>query len=421
MLSSTKILLFNICILFSNACSTNTGDTPAALPIHYSEEQGAIKNPCPPGSALTYADLDTISHLPDPFTFINGSPVTGTEEWRCRRIEIGSLTQQFGLGEKPGTPQSVSGSFVEDSLHVRIEDLGKTITFNSEIVLPGTGEPPYPAIISIGRSFLDNSQLDSLGVAIINFPNNAIAQQTDAGSRGNGLFYELYGSEHSAGALMAWAWGVSRVIDALEIAESPIDVNRIGVTGCSRNGKGALVAGAFDERISTTIPQESGAGGAASWRISEALLEDGQNVQTLRQIVNENVWFRESFVRFSESVEKLPFDQHSLMGMVAPRALLILEHSGIDWLGPKSTYISSLAAREIWSAMKVPHRMGFSQAGGHNHCQLPDSQNPYVAAYVNMFLIGNTGTDVGVQPVKTDLKEMINPESWIPWATPELK
>lgn len=100
------------------------------------------------------------------------------------------------------------------------------------------------------------------GVAAITFDNSQIAQQNDQSSRGQGLFYTLYGANHSAGALMAWAWATSLIIDRLEATPAArINTSRIGVTGCSRNGKGALVAGAFDSRIALTVPQESGTGG----------------------------------------------------------------------------------------------------------------------------------------------------------------
>ena len=60
---------------------------------------------------------------------------------------------------------------------------------------------------------------------------------------------------------------LSRIIDALEATPAvKIDPKRVAVTGCSRNGKGAFVAGAFEPRIALTIPQESGSGGAACWR-----------------------------------------------------------------------------------------------------------------------------------------------------------
>jgi cephalosporin-C deacetylase-like acetyl esterase len=69
--------------------------------------------------------------------------------------------------------------------------------------------------------------------------------------------------------MAAYAWGVSRIIDALELLpESAINPDRIGVTGCSSvNGAGALYAGAFEPRIKLTTPIESGPGGFTSWRI----------------------------------------------------------------------------------------------------------------------------------------------------------
>ena len=108
-----------------------------------------------------------------------------------------------------------------------------------------------------------NIRLDcELQIAVLSYSESTIAQQTDGTSRGKGTFYDLYGSGHSASAMTAWAWGVSRIIDVLEATPSAgIDTTKIGVTGCSRNGKGALTIGAFEPRIALTIPQESGTGG----------------------------------------------------------------------------------------------------------------------------------------------------------------
>jgi cephalosporin-C deacetylase-like acetyl esterase len=70
--------------------------------------------------------------------------------------------------------------------------------------------------------------------------------------------------------MVAWAFGVSRILDVLEtLPGANINTKKIAVTGCSRNGKGALVAGALDSRIALTIPQESGSGGTACWRLSD--------------------------------------------------------------------------------------------------------------------------------------------------------
>ncbi|MBR6077865.1 MAG: hypothetical protein IKP63_05890, partial [Paludibacteraceae bacterium] len=89
-------------------------------------------------------------------------------------------------------------------------------------------------------------------------------------------FVHLYPDLIDNGAYSEWAWGFSRLIDALQILGpevTRIDTKRIGVTGCSYAGKMALFCGAFDERVSLTIAQEPGGGGAAAWRVSHEMEE----------------------------------------------------------------------------------------------------------------------------------------------------
>src|SRR5262249_33304921 len=231
----------------------------------------------------SFASLPTNPFLPDPFTFLDGTRVTTKAEWTCRRAEIAALAQQFEYGDKPNTPKSATtGSFSGNTLTVTVTDNGKTISFNASITYPSSGSAPFPAMIGVGGSNLNNSALSSMGVAVINFPNNDIAQQNGTSSRRVGKFYDMFGSGHSAGAMMRWAWGVSRLLVALEKTRAAnIDPTRLGVTGCSRNGKGALTVGGFDERIKLTIPQESGSGGSGNWRVSDWMLSQGQQTQTL--------------------------------------------------------------------------------------------------------------------------------------------
>jgi hypothetical protein len=100
--------------------------------------------------------------------------------------------------------------------------------------------------------------------------------------------------------MTTWPWAVSRIIDALEtMPEANINTKCLAITGCSRNGKGTLVADALDEGISLTLPQESGSGGDACWRLSDTEQVAGYVVQTSAEIVRENVWFSKSFVAFA--------------------------------------------------------------------------------------------------------------------------
>ncbi|CAM3628802.1 dockerin-like protein [Mucilaginibacter galii] len=369
----------------------------------------------------SYASLPSNPKLPDPFKMMNGKRVTTKKEWARRQTEIAALAQEFEYGYKPNTPASATtGAFNNNTITVTVNNNGKTIMFNCTITYPTTGSKPYPAMIGIGMSNLNNAAILNLGVAVINFPNNQVAQQSNASSRGKGLFYDMFGSDHSASATMAWAWGVSRLIDALEKTPlANINAARLGVTGCSRNGKGALAVGAFEERIKLTIPQEPGAGGAASWRVSDAQILAGKKVQTISQIVTENVWFRENFSQFGKTADKLPFDQHSVMALVAPRALLIIDNTSIDWLSPVSAWITANAAHKVWQSLGVPDRMGFSQVGAHNHCAFPDAQLPELTAYIQKFLLDNNTPNTNV--MKSDGDHKYDEATWVDWTAPGLR
>lgn len=315
----------------------------------------------------------------------------------------------------PPKPANVTGSLSGNTLTVSVSDQGKSISFTVSVSKP-SGAGPFPALIAYGGLSIPQPS----GVAILTFNNDDIAAQQDGSSRGKGKFYTIYGSGHSAGAMMAWAWGVSRIMDALAQVNSGIDLTRVGVTGCSRNGKGALVAGAFEPRIVLTIPQESGSGGSGCWRISDSMLANGTSTQTASEIVGENVWFSPAFNTWANGqVKMLPFDHHMLSALVAPRALLIIDNTGIDWLGPESVWGCQKTANKVWQALGVPDHMGVSQVGNHAHCSFPSSEQPDLSAFVNKFLSGqNTNTNI----IKTDGANNIGfvDSQWIDWSVPTL-
>jgi hypothetical protein len=408
-----------------------------------SSEQGFVENSaaaCPSRALPALDQLQPIPALPDPFLSASGQRIASKAEWVCRRAEIAAQVQEYELGPKPPKPSTVSGSFEGGRLGVTASEGGKTVSFSVGITRPENAPAaPIPALIVIGRSSL-SPFFASKGVAVIDFDNNAMGAQGNQGegaartnTRGQGTFYELYGKEHPASSMMAWAWGVSRVIDALSVTPAAnIDVKHLAVSGCSRNGKGALVVGAFDERIALTVPQESGAGGSASWRISQAQMDayraknpnpkGGEGVQTLASASGEQPWFRASFAEFgksSEDVQRLPFDQHMVLGLVAPRALFALDNTDMMWLGDESSFTSLVAASEIWKGLGVADAMGASQVGGHPHCRdVPQPQLDELGAFVDKFLLGKSGASTSV--LRSD---RITPDRarWMPWSTPSLR
>ncbi|KAJ7449611.1 hypothetical protein FB451DRAFT_1343160 [Mycena latifolia] len=357
--------------------------------------------------------------LPDPFTFAGGTKVVTTADWACRRAEISTLLQNDELGAMPADPQAVAASFSGTTLTITVTDGGKTMTFAPTITFPAGTAPAagWPAIIGMGGISIPSPA----GVAIINFDNEGMANQDSSpASRGKGLFFNLYGSNASAGAMIAWAWAVRRIMDALEkTPAAKINVARVGVSGCSRNGKGALVAGAFESRIVLTIPQESGSGGTDTWRISDSILANGTSTQTASEIIQENVWFSTNFNGFpfaTTSVNKLPFDHHMLIGMVAPRGFFAIDNIGYDWLGPLSSYGALVAGRTIWTAMGVADSMGYSQAANHTHCVFPSEQQSQLNAFINRFLLGQT-VNTTITTTAGGYSFPIPNAQWAPWSS----
>ncbi|KAL2024916.1 hypothetical protein VTK56DRAFT_3615 [Thermocarpiscus australiensis] len=356
----------------------------------------------------TYPTVN-VAKLPDPFTNAAGNRITTKAGFECRRAEISKIMQQYELGTYPPPPDKVQASMSGSSITVSVTVGSKTISFAASIRKP-SGAGPFPAIIEIGGASIPIPS----SIATITFNNDDFAAQAGSGSRGQGKFYDLFGSGHSAGALTAWAWGVDRLIDGLEqvgAAASGIDTARLGVTGCSRNGKGAFVTGAFVDRIALTIPQESGAGGAACWRISDQQKAAGANIQTAQEIVGENVWFSPNFDRYVTAIPTVPEDHHFLAAMIVPRGLLVIEND-IDWLGPVSTTGCMKAGRVIYKSYGVPNYMGFSLVGGHSHCQFPSAQNAELSQYINYFLL-KSGTAPGAVERSS---ANVSLDTWAPWA-----
>ncbi|HWT26650.1 MAG TPA: sugar-binding protein, partial [Mobilitalea sp.] len=231
--------------------------------------------------------------LPDPFTFLNSSKVTTLADWQLRKDEIARMYEYYMYGVMPDTSgESITTEYVttftmagwfgpitmnvqpnQKFVKINITKDNKKIDFVAAITFPSTKDkdgtvkivPPthadgYPVVIVIGTlSDPQKSYLNDHGYAVIEFSNNEIA--ADNTSR-TGDFYTLYpygkSWDKQTGVLMAWAWGVSKIVDVIQkdaagandLHISP--VNTI-VNGVSRNGKAAAVAGAFDPRIKVTV------------------------------------------------------------------------------------------------------------------------------------------------------------------------
>lgn len=352
--------------------------------------------------------------LPDPFKFWDGTPVQTVEDFKCRQQQLQYALEQTELGDFPGPPDSLTASMTGQGLSISIDVGGKTATLSASVSKPAGASGAVGAVIAYGFPSVSVPN----NVATITFSNDQFAAQQGGNSRGQGAFYNLFGRDHSAGALAAWAWGVGRIMDALEQLgpeTTGIDPKRVAVTGCSRNGKGAFIAGALEKRIALTIPQESGSGGAACWRISDDEKAKGKNIQHAGQIVGENVWFSSRFNAWTSKINQDPVDHEALVALVAPRGLYIPEND-IDWLGPVSITGCMQAGQLIYKALGVPENMGLSLVGGHNHCQFPGSQNAEINQFWDYFINGGTTKPALISKSSAT----VNVADWAPWEVPTI-
>jgi hypothetical protein len=250
-------------------------------------------------------------------------------------------------------------------------------------------------------------------------------------SHASGAYFYLYpeyNTPGNVGQYSAWAWGVSRLIDGIQIAARqsvnplPIDVSHLAVTGCSYAGKMALFAGALDERVALTIAQESGGGGMPAWRPSWVLRDPRGDVE---RIGNTNgTWFITGMkTQFGgDNVFKLPHDHHQLMALVAPRGLLATNNYDYIWLSNPSAYIAARAAQETYRQLGIVDRFGYIVDGSltgnpHSHCAVPASQRPAIEAFVDRFLLGlNVNTDIAAAHISPYTDAEVDSRGWMPWS-----
>ncbi|WP_437288365.1 glucuronyl esterase domain-containing protein [Sorangium sp. So ce406] len=388
-----------------------------------SAEWGQVEDPgagCTVGPMPSAASLTASAKLPDPFKKMDGNRITDKGEWACRREEILQQAYKFIYGDKPVPGEgAVSGTVSDSRITVQVNDGGGSASFNLTVNMNGA-TAPAPAIIGYGG--LSGMPVPR-GVATITF--TAVESTGGSGAK-NGPFYSAYGSDHPAGYLTAQAWQISRVLDVLEQNPGVIDPRRVGVTGCSRWGKGAFVAGALDNRIALTIPVESGLGGTVGLRLVE-VLDSYSGAEWPYHSISYVRWLSEvALGQFTtgnnagaDNTNKLPVDMHEMMGLIAPRGLYIVDNPSTMYNGldRNSAWVTANVGKMIFEALGVGDHMAYTGAGG-GHCSWRSQYTASLNAMVDKFLLGNDATATGT--FATDLPNKPNHLDHIDWAPPTL-
>ena len=158
------------------------------------------------------------------------------------------------------------------------------------------------------------------------------------GGEKTGIFAEMNcaRTDDSWGVLSAWAWAASKVADYL-VRDERFDKNRLAVVGHSRGGKTALLAGVTDERFYLSISSCSGNSGTALSRKNKG--------ETIESIVKRfPYWFCENYKKYAGKEDLLPFDQHHLLALLAPRKCYVTSATSDAWADPSGELLSARLA-----------------------------------------------------------------------------
>lgn len=356
---------------------------------------------------LSAADAPDVSgfkptaELPDPLLMLDGTKVATKEQWETqRKPELRRLFESYMYGTAPAKPETVTGKVLFEN--PKAFDGAGTLR-EVELTVGPAGFPKIyllmavpndrqaPAACFVGPNFSGNHTLaadERIRIPDVwMYPNRPGVKENKATAEGRGkstdvwplaeivkrgyavaTFYNgdlqpdrpnvregmratLPAADPAPGnqtaTVMLWAWGVQRAVDYLT-ADKDIDAKRIAAVGHSRLGKTVLLAGALDPRIAVVMPHQSGCGGAGPSRHADPKAESVKRITTAFPH-----WFCGNFKGYADSLDKLPFDQHELVALCAPRPVLFTNAADDLWANPSGQFAVLRAATPVYKLLGV--------------------------------------------------------------------
>ena len=321
--------------------------------------------------------------LPDPLVLDNGKRVHSRRVWENRRrAEIIEVFSQEMYGHVPPRPEGLhfetlavdtvyGGLGLRKTVRIFLDSEGKH-WFDALVHVPRGIETPVPFFA--GLNFEGNdATLDGrtssrwpyemilgAGFGVITAWRDGVEPDgrhfVDPGEDASGFCRDggvraWYNTSGDWGAISAWAWGLSRLLDYLE-TDPDADAGRVVVMGLSRLGKTALWAGANDIRFAGVVSSCSGCCGAA---ISRRVFGE-----TFAVIANAFPhWFTRSFGKYAGREAVFPGDQHWLAALAAPRPLYIASATLDDWADPEGEWQCAAAVAPVY---KLYHKKGLASS-----------------------------------------------------------
>jgi hypothetical protein len=332
--------------------------------------------------------------LPDPLILKNGRPVKDAKTWmEKRRPEIVKLYEDRIYGHSPKAPkmkvdvwdvnrQALDGRALRKQINISFEGHTNGPVFHVVMYTPADAPGPVPVFLCLSFSanykIVDDVALEvtkvwdrkkdvqvmptdethgtshswkipetlerGYGVAAVYYCD--IEPDLDDGTGykyGVRSMFAKPGKKSATddwGAISAWAWGASRIMDYLQ-TDADVDKNHVIMLGQSRLGKTALWAGAEDPRFAMVIASCSGEMGAALAR-----RDYGETVTSMSKSFPYQ--FCGNFLSYSNHIDQMPVDSHMLVALIAPRPLYLSTGSEDRWSDPHGEFEAAIAAAPVY-------------------------------------------------------------------------
>jgi hypothetical protein len=310
------------------------------------------------------------SPLPDPLVAPDGKRITTAEQWtKEQRPRVLELFRTHVYGHTPvGRPKDLKFEVHDESAsvfggkatrkRVRLSYAGPggKGEINATLYVPKAAPPTAcfvlinnraPEIIAEAETkpmeYWPVETLVTRGYATVAFHyGDTAVDNKDRAFDGGALkaFGPTPRTADSWGALAAWGWGASRIIDYLE-TDADLKGKPVAVIGQSRGGKAALWCGAEDTRVALTISNDSGQGGAALSRRKQ-----GETVEVITRVFTH--WFAQNYRTYADKEETLPIDQHMLLALMAPRLVYVASAQDDAWADPQAEFASCVEAGPVF-------------------------------------------------------------------------
>ena len=304
-------------------------------------------------------------NLPDIFfNFESGKRATTVEEWQkiMRPFWLNLLLkEEYGKLPPVVEPKITlknnvihfAGKAVWEEVTFHFEYKGKTHSVPTQLIYP-KHKQNIPFVVSLNfnpefpNKYCPVEEIIDQGLGIFGVCYNDITMDdTDFTNGLAGLFTEQERVGDATGKIVYWAYMAERMMDYLLTRSEP-NKALIGVAGHSRLGKTALLAGAMDERFAFVLCNDSGCSGAA---LSKGRAPGGETIRDGYTLFP--AWYCPNYASYMDNHEGLPFDQHCLAALVAPRLLIIGAALEDVWADNDSQFLTALAASPAWELYGV--------------------------------------------------------------------